>query len=81
MLMRIKDPILKTDFFTQPVTPQMDWDDLRKAKQRCENECAHFDANLSGCSFGLLPSLYCEKFDRIKKEVNYFSRNTGRGLK
>ena len=56
---------IKTDRFTAPVTPQMDWGEIREAKFRCENECACFTPDLGGCSLGLLPSLRCEKFKRV----------------
>ena len=55
---------IKYDRFTPE--PQMDWSEIRKAKVRCEQQCALFD-HLSGggCSLCLLPSLTCWEFKRI----------------
>ena len=55
-----------TDPFNKPIEPQMDWEEIRKAKARCEQHCASFDHIIGGgCSLGLLPSMQCEEFKRI----------------
>ena len=63
MTIIIKKPVLKTDKFTPE--PQMDWEEIRRAKVRCENKCACFNSLSGGCSLGLLPSLTCREFKRI----------------
>ena len=49
--------------------PQMDWEEIREAKVRCENKCACFNPEMGGCSLGLLPSPRCEKFKRGSSSV------------
>lgn len=65
MVVRIKKGLI-TDSSIRSVEPQMDWGEIRKAKLRCEHQCALFDHIIGGCcSLGLLPSMQCEKFKRI----------------
>ena len=40
---------------------QMDWDELRKAKQRCET-CLEFNNVLGMCTLWQLPSMTCDRF-------------------
>ena len=48
--------------------PLLDWDEIRKAKFRCENKCGRFNTDLGGCSLGRLPDPNCEYFRRIIRE-------------
>ena len=68
MSARIKQPLQMADHFLQTPQPQMDWGEIRRAKMRCENECASFNSNHGGCSLGLLPTLSCDKFRPVIRE-------------
>ena len=63
MVIRIKKPVIETGKFAPEF--QLDWGEIRKAKFRCENECACFNPLSGGCSLGLLPSLTCREFKGI----------------
>lgn len=55
---------LRTDAFSRPPQPQMDWEALRRAKFRCEHECTKFRIHLGDCSLGLVPDMNCLRFNR-----------------
>lgn len=49
--------------------PQMDWEALRRAKQRCEM-CLLFNELYGGCNLKFLPSVNCGYYMAEKEKVN-----------
>ena len=49
--------------------PQMDWEALRRAKQRCEG-CVFFNAYYGGCGLNYLPSMNCGYYMSERGKVN-----------
>lgn len=62
MVTRIKRLAAQRDTFSREPRPQMDWDEIRKAKARCKKYCAQWSQVYDCCKLNLLPSLRCKEF-------------------
>ena len=47
-------------------TPRMDWNELRQAKQKCDN-CVMFDPIIGGCKLKYLPDINCKSYQEKKE--------------